>query len=422
MATWDEWTAKYYDDLVCQLFAALYSRDKEQQEQAVLELEHFCHNSEMHPALLPHIESDVIPLLHHSDAMIRSTGVRMLAIVLERRAADIIAQLLHDREPSVRSLVAIYLDGLDDPRGLGYVQEQMAAADIENRQALLGALYEYSSDRSLDFLLRTMRSDADARLRTAAMCAGMGRYDSRLIRQFIAMCFDEDDVVRAAANETVDWLVNSDFTEVLNEIVRDGTPVEQVVASRALAQIAEKETAKGPAWWETDRARILRPIYDALPPIPLIAKELGVPDDTIPVIEVARRALELRQAQPRIAAIRVLETIDDPQALTMIKQLLYDDDCILRIEAVKSLAKQGQEYPFDLLLDALQMTVKWIPDAAAEALGELGDPRGIEPLITALSNPRQGVRINAACALTQITGQDFGQDAISWRQWWETSS
>ena len=56
--------------------------------------------------------------------------------------------------------------------------------------------------------------------------------------------------------------------------------------------------------------------------------------------------------------------------------------------------------------------------SAAEALGEVGDKRAVEPLIEALQDKDRRVRNAAVWALEEITGEDFGTDYRKWRRWW----
>jgi len=56
---------------------------------------------------------------------------------------------------------------------------------------------------------------------------------------------------------------------------------------------------------------------------------------------------------------------------------------------------------------------------AVEILGNLKDPRAIEPLIAALKDANSPVRKSAAISLTKITGKDFGQYPEEWQKWWE---
>lgn len=56
---------------------------------------------------------------------------------------------------------------------------------------------------------------------------------------------------------------------------------------------------------------------------------------------------------------------------------------------------------------------------SARALGLIKDYHAVEPLIGALKDPDQGVRQEAAGALKNLTGKDFGQDQGQWQGWWK---
>lgn len=59
---------------------------------------------------------------------------------------------------------------------------------------------------------------------------------------------------------------------------------------------------------------------------------------------------------------------------------------------------------------------------AVEILGELKDPRAIEPLISLCEreeiNSHYNLSTNTKKALRLITGQNFGVDYVKWRHWW----
>jgi|GEM_PF-2067159 len=56
---------------------------------------------------------------------------------------------------------------------------------------------------------------------------------------------------------------------------------------------------------------------------------------------------------------------------------------------------------------------------AAQSLGKLKDKRAVPPLIAALGSTAPACQSAFAEALKEITGQDFGQDAEKWLEWWE---
>jgi hypothetical protein len=53
-----------------------------------------------------------------------------------------------------------------------------------------------------------------------------------------------------------------------------------------------------------------------------------------------------------------------------------------------------------------------------DSLGTNKDPASIDLLIESLSDPISVIRESAARSLKRITGQNFGQDAVKWKEWW----
>jgi len=55
---------------------------------------------------------------------------------------------------------------------------------------------------------------------------------------------------------------------------------------------------------------------------------------------------------------------------------------------------------------------------AAATLGHMKDLRAVEPLIDTLRKESGSLINSAEYSLTQLTGQDFGEDPEKWRKWW----
>jgi hypothetical protein len=70
------------------------------------------------------------------------------------------------------------------------------------------------------------------------------------------------------------------------------------------------------------------------------------------------------------------------------------------------------------LIEALQHRNPRVRIEAADALGYLGDPRAVDPLIEALGDDVGMVRSWAEASLFQLTGKVFGRDPGRWRHWW----
>ena len=111
------------------------------------------------------------------------------------------------------------------------------------------------------------------------------------------------------------------------------------------------------------------------------------------------------------------------EAIPALMPLLRNLDFMIRRAVAEALAEIGpgtQELP--ALIRALQDKDYWVRTFIAEALGTMGaDAKEAVPaLIQALGDAEWSSEREAATgALKTITGQDFGEDAAAWQQWWE---
>ena len=100
----------------------------------------------------------------------------------------------------------------------------------------------------------------------------------------------------------------------------------------------------------------------------------------------------------------------------------------LKIEDVnkkyETLRKQFREMAvlksdFDIEKFTVKREGNFIAHNSADALGEIKDPRAIEPLIAALKN--SWIKKNVQEALWKITGRGrfYGGDRKKWKKWWK---
>jgi hypothetical protein len=155
-------------------------------------------------------------------------------------------------------------------------------------------------------------------------------------------------------------------------------------------------------------------------------------------------------------AIKALGDIKDTRAIASLSALLDDVDPNVREEVINALVKIGKPAvePLIVALNEEHSYVRW---GAAKALGQIKDPRAIEPLfavlqtiplcpvgyeidvrwcliwalaelkdnrlveplIELLKSKETVARWKAASYLYSITGQKFGDDAPNWQEWWE---
>lgn len=108
-------------------------------------------------------------------------------------------------------------------------------------------------------------------------------------------------------------------------------------------------------------------------------------------------ALHVRDSGVRTAAAEVIGELAKPLAVLPLTKALDDEDARVRAASVEALVKLG-ESSTDPLIHTLRVTNNKARRAAAEALGQLGDPRAVLPLIAALKDQDWRVSFAAACA------------------------
>jgi hypothetical protein len=137
--------------------------------------------------------------------------------------------------------------------------------------------------------------------------------------------------------------------------------------------------------------------------------------------QTATQALEDESADVRWAAARVLRYLGPEEGvIPALVRALGDEDEGVRMAAVFALGDMGPE-AVPGLIQALEAEDAEVREAAATVLGEIGPEaaEAVPALIETLDDGRPSVREAAAEALVDITGQDFGEDAATWRRWWE---
>jgi HEAT repeat protein len=118
----------------------------------------------------------------------------------------------------------------------------------------------------------------------------------------------------------------------------------------------------------------------------------------------------------RFEAASALGEIGDPRCVDPLITALDDTQRVKEV-AIRSLGKIGDPRAVDPLLEALKDDNWEVRGMAAKALGEIGDQQAVQALIEALQNDTEAVRWYITQALTHITGQPFGNDVSQWQKW-----
>jgi HEAT repeat protein len=99
-----------------------------------------------------------------------------------------------------------------------------------------------------------------------------------------------------------------------------------------------------------------------------------------------------------------IQKLKDKRDVPGLIKALQNNDPLIFQKAVEALGQIGDPRAVEPLSAALKMEGPYnqAPDYAAEALGKIGDPRAVDPLIAALNDDREHVRMSAASAIEKI--------------------
>ena len=117
----------------------------------------------------------------------------------------------------------------------------------------------------------------------------------------------------------------------------------------------------------------------------------------------------------RLAAASALGRIGDPRAVDPLISAL-DDRPRVREVIITTLGEIGDPRAVESLIVALEDADWNIRSTIAKALGKVGDTRTSKSLVNLLRDKNEMVRWSASQALETITGKSCGEDIAQWEQ------
>ena len=132
-------------------------------------------------------------------------------------------------------------------------------------------------------------------------------------------------------------------------------------------------------------------------------------DELSVVVDKIIKVLKYGGMTEKADAVVALGMIGDPRAVEpLIEYLKYSKNVHLRTEIVKALGRIGDKRATPALITVLESdSPSYMRAAAAKALGEIGDKRAIPALERALKDKYPYIRSQAAQSLKKITGKDY---------------
>lgn len=259
--------------------------------------------------------------------------------------------------------------------------------------------------------------DEDWAVREEAATALGGFRDQRAVEPLIAVLRDADRAVRDAAVAAL-TAIGEPAVEPLGVCLRDQNLTVQESAAAILASIGDARVAEGliaslsSADWiirmhaaralgRIGEARAIRPLMPLLQDkVKAVREEAGgalarLGPAAIPVLV---EALSHQEWLVRLHAVEALGKTKSPDAVEPLLRLLFNDrDSSLREDAVRALGDIGDARAVEFLLTA--MKEPGLRPLVAEALGKIGDRRAAPALVAVVEGadrPEQS-RVVAGC-------------------------
>jgi hypothetical protein len=186
----------------------------------------------------------------------------------------------------------------------------------------------------------------------------------------------------------------------LERLLTSRSKAERAVAVRALGHLGDPAAA--PALLEVARARSV--------PAPLICQavvRLGPEAQGDLITHLRSRSIDVQRVT--VDALGLLQSVD---AVERLITLLPDRDLELVVRTARALGRIGDPRAVAPLLELLDRSPEWpVVAVVARALGELGSPSAAPILIELLGHERPPVATNAATALVQLGRA--GADALA---------
>jgi HEAT repeat protein len=243
------------------------------------------------------------------------------------------------------------------------------------------------SDRLLLEILG--EEDIEKRERTARILGQLG--NPSFVQPLGAVLEDDAGSVRQAAAKAL-VKIGPPSVEILIKSLQSTSDDTRFLAVNALGDISSPRAIE-------PLVAILKNDEEMPSTREAAAKALGSLDGEF-ATEALIWALRVQVGNVNQTVVDSLGHIGEP-AVAPLMRTLKDKNVGIRRAAARALARIG-EPAVDLLVHALQYGRRDIRWAAAQTLGEIGDHRAVEPLIAALSDRHEHVRMAAIAALDSI--------------------
>ena len=275
-------------------------------------------------------------------------------------AVEALIETLKERDPFVRRSSAEALGEIKDFRAVGPLLEIMKDANPNVRMTAKWALINIG-EPVVEALLKALRGKDPSGRKIAASGLGLIK-DSRIIKSLIVAMQDDDPGVRETVIGALGDLKEHGAVKHLIIALNDKVLSVRESSKQALLKIGEQS------------------------------------------ISPLAQALREESSDVRKATAEVLGEFNDPGSVENLIEALKDENPEVQMASKRALLKLG-EYAVEPLIRAMGRGDSAIRKNVSEVLGEINDPRAINPLIELLEDENHEVQMASRWSLIKMGGQ-----------------
>lgn len=324
----------------------------------------------------------LIKVLNNPERILDASGMRGQAAytLAYLDAVEPLIEALESKNAGVRRAAALALDvdvtGKVRTRAVEALIKALKDKDAIVRQHAVRTLSRIAGTKAVELLIEVLLEDSRAHVRRAAAKALSRIGDARAVEPLI---------------------------EVLR---RDNKADVRLAAAKALGEIGDPKALLALVYAAVDRKNQVQ-INDSPHFFPTtVAKEAKkamekIGEPTIEQVEPLIKALSNRYMS--CEAAKLLGRARDPRAVEPLIELLGDNKADIRNAAAKALGDIGDPKTFEQVGPLVKaLGDKNVCCEAAKLLGRIGDPRAVKPLIEALRNSGWSMQYWVTWALGKI--------------------
>ncbi len=327
-------------------------------------------------------------------------GAKITALLnhLGQPSSDLLKQLIQSSSQNIRAHIVRKLGEVNDPKVVPSLIELLRNDAPEVRRAAAQALAD-AGDEDACHALHTALNDSYKGVMVDSLFALSRIGCSDIFDPIVNALKSEDLPVRLGACKAISESGSTQYTEPLFSVLHDSRMQKEVL--KVLGELKDPASLNPIVNLLTSNDSTIR--LNAL-------KALLKIDGTLDVTAILE-CLGDKEPEVRITAVRILGKEGSAEAVNyLLARLDEEPDDSVRVAIIKSLGKNGTSKPLKRLISLLEDDQLEIRKSAAEALGETGDPRAIDPLCQALKI--KDMRNVCALALGKIGGSTAIEDLV----------